>query len=245
MKKIISLILVVTMLFIGSVFAQAEGILGDADGNGRISSNDALVVLQNTVKNRNDGLSNAVADVDGDGKISVADAFMIIRMCVKKIVIFPKQDGHAALSEFMKSKGEKYGDEMFFLNGVYDGQSCSLTFNGKSNSFTVSYTTSGAFGKLEFKKDSGTITSHITMSDSSGQTVCWCQGDADKKTFDKSTVINASLNDHKEGYSQDDYNRLATENAVKCIEVFEKILENSGTGMELYNFGFVSFGEGR
>ena len=83
------------------------------------------------------------------------------------------------------------------------------------------------------------------MSNSSGQTICWCQGDADKKTFDKSTVINASLNDHKEGYSQDNYNRLATENAVKCIEVFEKILENSGTGMELYNFGFVSFGEGR
>ena len=50
MKKIISLILVVTMLFIGSGFAQAEDILGDADGNGRISSNDALVVLQNTVK---------------------------------------------------------------------------------------------------------------------------------------------------------------------------------------------------
>ena len=64
MKKIISLILVITMLFIGSGFAQAEDILGDADGNGRISSNDALVVLQNTVKNRSDGLSNAVADVN-------------------------------------------------------------------------------------------------------------------------------------------------------------------------------------
>ena len=80
------------------------------------------------------------------------------------------------------------------------------------------------------------------MSDNSGNTLCWCQGDTDKKAFDKSTVINASLNDHGEGYSQDDYNRMASENAVKCIEAFEKILKNSGTGMELYNFGFGGFG---
>ena len=34
---------------------------------------------------------------------------------------------------------------------------------------------------------------------------------------------------------------MASENAVKCLEAFEKILENSGTGMELQSFGFGSF----
>lgn len=241
MKKITALILAFAVFWVGSVFARGEISLGDADGNGRISSNDALVILQNIVGKRNDGLSKDVADVDGDGKISAADALMILRLCVRKIVISPGQDGHAALSEFVRSRGEKHGDEKYFYNRVYDGKSCSLVFDGKSNSFTVSYTAFGTFGKLEFKKDSDIITSHITMSGADGNTLCWCQGNADKKTFNKSTVINASLNDHKEGYSQDDYNRMASENAVKCLEVFEKTLKTSGTGMELQSFGFGSF----
>ncbi|MBE6767459.1 MAG: hypothetical protein E7549_00935 [Ruminococcaceae bacterium] len=67
----------------------AAGAVGDVDGNGKIDSTDARLVLQYAVK-KIAALPNAnVADVDGNGKIDSTDARLILQYAVKKISKFP------------------------------------------------------------------------------------------------------------------------------------------------------------
>ncbi len=68
----------------------AKGTLGDADGNNKIDSTDARLVLQYAVK-KIDGakLELATADVDGNGKVDSTDARLILQYAVKKIQKFP------------------------------------------------------------------------------------------------------------------------------------------------------------
>ena len=73
---------------------RVEGTWGDVDGDGKVTSTDARLVLQLSVnKIRETALKNpAVADVDGDGKVSSTDARLILQYSVKKIDQFPVED---------------------------------------------------------------------------------------------------------------------------------------------------------
>ena len=64
--------------------------LGDADGNGKITTNDAKLVLQYIVKIIGaDDLNLKVCDVDGNGNITTNDAKLILQYIVKLINKFP------------------------------------------------------------------------------------------------------------------------------------------------------------
>ena len=60
---------------------EAEGIMGDADGDGSLTYNDALLALRYSI-----GLAElenvALADVDGDGDVTYNDALTILRMSI-------------------------------------------------------------------------------------------------------------------------------------------------------------------
>ena len=63
---------------------------GDTDRDGKISSSDALLVLQNVVGLADfDEQTGIIADVDGDGSISSSDALLILQKTVGLIDAFP------------------------------------------------------------------------------------------------------------------------------------------------------------
>jgi len=63
---------------------------GDTDMDGKISSSDALLVLQNVVGLADfDEQTGIIADVDGDGSISSSDALLILQKTVGLIDAFP------------------------------------------------------------------------------------------------------------------------------------------------------------
>ena len=67
------------------------GLLGDADGNGKIQTNDAKLILQHIVK-MPVNLDTSVCDVDGNGKIQTNDAKLILQYIVKIIDKFPAEE---------------------------------------------------------------------------------------------------------------------------------------------------------
>lgn len=58
-------------------------ILGDIDGDGMTTSNDALEILRMSIdsNNTNDDIKT-IADVDGDGTITANDALEVLRYSV-------------------------------------------------------------------------------------------------------------------------------------------------------------------
>ncbi len=66
-------------------------VLGDVDGSGDITVNDALLTLQHSVgKITLTGNDLLAADVDGNGKVDVNDALYILQYSVEKISSFPQ-----------------------------------------------------------------------------------------------------------------------------------------------------------
>ena len=66
----------------------AAVLLGDVDGNGKIASNDALLILRYVAKLTTE-LDLDAADVDGNGKVASNDALLILRYVAKLINEFP------------------------------------------------------------------------------------------------------------------------------------------------------------
>ncbi len=74
-----------------TVTVKRDALLGDVDGNGKIDSTDARLVLQYAVKKVGaSALDVDLADVDGNGKVDSTDARLILQYAVKKIDAFPK-----------------------------------------------------------------------------------------------------------------------------------------------------------
>lgn len=106
MKKIIAMLLCLTMCFCAlTVFPSAEEqqpMWGDADGDKKISANDALFVLQCTV-----GIIEPtkeeinIVDVDGDGVLRSSDALLILQKTVNLVRFFPVEygDGYVYLNK--------------------------------------------------------------------------------------------------------------------------------------------------
>ncbi len=75
----------------GAVREVETGMIGDVDGNGKIDSTDARLVLQYAVKKIGaSALDVDLADVDGNGKVDSTDARLILQYAVKKTDAFPK-----------------------------------------------------------------------------------------------------------------------------------------------------------
>ena len=71
-------------------FVENKGIWGDADGNGKVNTNDAKLALRYSAKKIGaDKLNVTVCDVDGNGKVNTNDAKLILRYAAKKITAFP------------------------------------------------------------------------------------------------------------------------------------------------------------
>ena len=69
------------------------GILGDVDGDGKVTTYDASLILQyKAVLITKEELNLNVADVDGDGVVTTFDASMILQYCAKLITEFPAEN---------------------------------------------------------------------------------------------------------------------------------------------------------
>ncbi len=67
------------------------GTPGDVNGDGKIDSTDARLILQYYAKKIGEGdLNTGMADVNGDGKVDSTDARLILQLYAKKITEFPK-----------------------------------------------------------------------------------------------------------------------------------------------------------
>ena len=70
--------------------ANTRTVYGDADGNGRITASDALIILQSVVKATElDSDTAARCDVDKNGKVTAVDAMLVLRYTVGYIDSFP------------------------------------------------------------------------------------------------------------------------------------------------------------
>lgn len=89
----IALILVLVMSIMISNVSASVTVYGDIDGNGVVSSSDALEILKGVVGKRFiTGTESTYADVDGDSSISANDALLILKKVVDKIKIFPVEN---------------------------------------------------------------------------------------------------------------------------------------------------------
>ncbi len=89
MKKIVSIVLVVVMVLSLAVVAFAAK-LGDVDGNGRVTSADALMVLQYVAgsKSLTEEQQNR-ADANKDGTLGAVDARKILQIVAG---LLPEED---------------------------------------------------------------------------------------------------------------------------------------------------------
>lgn len=80
MKRFISLILAVVITMSFCTLASAK-LKGDINGDSRVNSSDALLVLQYSVGSVK-SIDKTAADVTGDGRINSSDALMILQISV-------------------------------------------------------------------------------------------------------------------------------------------------------------------
>ena len=74
------------------VKSEPVGLLGDADGNGVVNTNDAMYIMQYVVGARNaDQIDLSVSDVDGKDGVNTNDAMYIMQYVVGSIAKFPAE----------------------------------------------------------------------------------------------------------------------------------------------------------
>lgn len=92
------------------VLVQAAYALeGDVDGDGKVSSTDALLALKMAVGKL---LENAIADVDRDGRITTADAARIL------VIAAGKKNESKELFEILKGSVESYNKNLDKVPGA-------------------------------------------------------------------------------------------------------------------------------
>lgn len=62
------------------VLPFADVMMGDADGDGRITINDAVLTINATFGTDPAGFNRLAADMDGDGRVTINDAILIINL---------------------------------------------------------------------------------------------------------------------------------------------------------------------
>lgn len=129
MKKIISLIVAVILAMSVCVFSYAKAV-GDINGDSKVNSNDALIVLQYSVGKIND-IDKKAADVTGDGKINSSDALRILQISVG-VVDTSKYRATFTLSAKVDNKTYKSGDVI----PVKPGSTVYVTLSLANNYYT-------------------------------------------------------------------------------------------------------------
>ncbi len=80
---------------------SGSGLLGDVDGDGKVSAKDALVILRYTINlAKLDDNQLKLADVDGDGKVSAKDSMLIQRYTINLAKI-PAQPSGAEAKDYV------------------------------------------------------------------------------------------------------------------------------------------------
>ncbi|MBQ7595086.1 MAG: dockerin type I repeat-containing protein [Clostridia bacterium] len=93
MKKLFSAIAAVMLAASFCINTMAAVNYGDVNGDKKINSSDALMVLMHsTGASLLKGDYKTAADVSGDGKINSTDALLILNYSVGYIKVFPAQD---------------------------------------------------------------------------------------------------------------------------------------------------------
>ena len=77
--------------FVQLVVKDADGMLGDVNGDQKISALDSALLMRYVAKLVDTDFNESVADVNGDGKISSLDAALIMRYVAKLINKFPAE----------------------------------------------------------------------------------------------------------------------------------------------------------
>ncbi len=90
-KRLLLFIILSAVAFTAGITAAAGGgyILGDADGDGRITVKDATAIQKYIARIPDISINEKAADVDRNGIITVGDASLIQRYIVKLSVSFP------------------------------------------------------------------------------------------------------------------------------------------------------------
>lgn len=93
MKKIITFLIALCAFTVLGTSAFAASVLGDANGDGNVTSRDAVSILKNVAgieKLDSQGLSQA--DVDSDGNVTAGDAVLILQKVSGIIKDFPAEN---------------------------------------------------------------------------------------------------------------------------------------------------------
>ena len=133
MKKLISVLLAFCMLLSFSPAVFAASVKGDIDGDGKVNSSDALIVLQYSIGQKKT-IDKTKADLNGDGLINSGDALIILQICVGIIFVVPT--GTEGIVNLYNSALKKayYSESLTLDYTRYDkGTTENLTQNTKKN----------------------------------------------------------------------------------------------------------------
>lgn len=135
MKKIIS-VLLICMLMLSCVPTAFAASRGDVNGDGKVTSGDALAVLQYSVGQLKT-IDKAKADVNKDGAINSSDALTILQICVGIISDFEMPKTTQEIVElYNKAIKSTYGKEKMTLKYTYtDSGTISDLTSGKNTPY--------------------------------------------------------------------------------------------------------------
>lgn len=141
MKKIISVLLTIAVIagmFAFGASAQGAYLYGDADGDKKINSADALAVLQHSTGIKTfSRTQKAIADVDMNNVVNSADALEILKYSVSIISEF-KKDYSKTLKYKKVDTIMNTGTYTIKLNAVVEDQDTSFIFTAKGKEKAVS-----------------------------------------------------------------------------------------------------------
>ena len=154
-------VLFLTVLFVGTGIALADDVLvlGDINGNGSVTADDATALV--TYLHNGGTINNDVADVNRDGVIDIADV-----TAIRNIISSGTYDkGTASTLFFLTTTVSKtYGDAAFTNTLVRSGSTGAITYASSNTDVATVDATSGEVTV----KGAGSATITATLTDKDG-----------------------------------------------------------------------------
>lgn len=148
-KKIVSVSLAGAFALTSVAGASAIQYMGDIDGDGNVSSGDALTVLQYVVGLKTDGFNLKLADLDGDEKITSSDALEILKTCVGQVekVEFNEEEPETPDKPALATKQEIVDFYKKALDDAYKSEKVKIT-KTETVAITLDSLSAGVFSSL-------------------------------------------------------------------------------------------------